>query len=75
MSADSRLNAEEVYVDFPVRDLSDEELWETHMDIKEVAEDMQYLRSRANRVRKTIERLEMDGTNATTISSDAVQQS
>lgn len=75
MSADSRLNAEEVYADFPVRELSDEELWETHMDIKEVAEDMQYLRSRANRVRKTIERLEVDGTNATTISSDAVQQS
>lgn len=74
MSADSRLNAQEVYVDFPVRDLSDEDLRETHMDIKEVAEDMQYLRSRANRVCKTIERLEMDGTNATVISSDVVQK-
>lgn len=62
MLADVKLHAQQVYEEYPIKSLDDDDLRETQLDIQEAAEDVQYLRSRVDRVRSTIERLEAEKT-------------
>lgn len=71
LSADVRLNARELYDEYAVKWLDEEELCETKLDIQEAAEDLQYLRSRVDRVGSTIERLESDQTQRSQLNLNA----